>query len=512
SQTTFLSNGKRPEQPDQTTGSDTPSQTTGSQDGNDTASTQTALTGNTDTQSAGTDQTSTGTDSSAAQTTTQTTTSDDDPVASLREPVRPTLGDGGLASSAGTISDSGIGAQTSAADSINTGSGPSATLGSGGGLTGPALNTTPTDTPSRDTTDNTAISSTGSSLQMSDVRDETPLALPRTGSSGGGTSTDATRQPTTTLQSQPETTTQTDPGIGQLALANTNQAPTIRDRMGDTLTVNQGDEVNVRLGSFFDEDPDAILQFEIQGDVPNGLNLVMNQAGVAQMYGVPQEFGDYEIKVAAVDPEGLVSDSIIVALKIASRVENRGLREYVIDYDGGPCFLSRPTELGERLAQIEVFAAMTEVEYVYALDSDFKRDQGFEAQIVMHPITADQCPLISILDQVGEQVLDNSIHIVLERDQLAAGDTVRGKLDGGQNARLFIYDNFGSHQDLSSFIRTAGGEVGFEFPLTATGPQVLVAARPRDGSGIGADVDLNALLGGAQRGEVSLALGFIEMK
>ncbi|MEM7190953.1 MAG: hypothetical protein AAF439_15185, partial [Pseudomonadota bacterium] len=337
---------------------------------------------------------------------------------------------------------------------------------------------------------------------------------PRTGAGNTDSSVTTTpQQPTSTLQQLPARNTESsDSGIGQLALAPQNEPPTIRDQHRDTLTVNQGEQINVRLGSFFDEDPNTILQFKIQGDVPNGLNLVMNQEGVAQMYGVPLEFGDYTIKVAAVDPEGLVSRSIVVALKIASRVENRGVREYIIEYDGGPCFLARPRELGPQLADIEVFAAESEIQRVIDFDTHFKRDMKFEAQIGMRPISTDQCPLVALLDQVGEQVLDNSITIQLEKDELASGDTLRGKLVGGRGARLFFYDTSGYHEDITSAIQEKGGEIGFSLPLHGTGPQVLIAARPRDGSGIDAAADLNALLGAAQRGEVSLALGFIILR
>ena len=67
--------------------------------------------------------------------------------------------------------------------------------------------------------------------------------------------------------------------------------------------------------------------------------------------------------------------------------------------------------------------------------------------------------------------------------------------------------------DLSGFVTEAGGEIGFSVPISGgTGPQILIAARPRDGSGLAPDASLNQLLAAAQQGKASLALGFFILK
>lgn len=291
-----------------------------------------------------------------------------------------------------------------------------------------------------------------------------------------------------------------------------NQPPTVEGAAPPPLSVAQGQQVNARLGSFFDEDGPAALSLQVEGTVPNGLAVRLAEGGVAQLYGTPAEFGEYEIRVAAVDTQGLVSQPIPVMLSIAPPAENKAVRDYILGYDGGDCFLSRPMKLGPQLAQIEVFADQEKVQPVLDFDTAFKRDMGFEASIGMRPISAQQCPLIHALDQVGPQALDNSLVIDLDRDELASGDRLSGKIAGGQGASLFLYDHLGGLTDLSPFVQTKGGETGFSVPVTATGPQILVAARPGGGAGIEAGAGLEALLGAAKRGEASLALGFFIMK
>jgi hypothetical protein len=60
-------------------------------------------------------------------------------------------------------------------------------------------------------------------------------------------------------------------------------------------------------------------------------------------------------------------------------------------------------------------------------------------------------------------------------------------------------------------VKTTPGPAGaaFKLPLHGDGPQVLVAAIPEAGSGLGPSAGLEELLGAAKRGEAALALGYI---
>ena len=342
-----------------------------------------------------------------------------------------------------------------------------------------------------------------------------PSALGGPTSVGGGDDGDGFALPRTGGGAAPSTPSTPGGGTTELAAVAKpkNQPPTIRSRAPSTLSANQGQSLNVRLGEFFDEDGAVNLKLKIQGDVPNGLTIRMVEGGIAEMFGTPAEYGNYNIKVAAIDSEGLISASITVALSVERPVENRKVRDYILAYQGGDCFLSRPTELGPQLARIEIFASKDEIPRIYEFDSKFKVDNGFEAKIGVRLITADQCELVRVLDQIGAQALDNSLVIRLIKDQLLPGDTLTGKVKGGRGSRLFLFDNLAGIADLSGFVREEGGETGFSVPISGgNGPQILIAARPRDGSGVSADASLNQLLAAAQQGKASLALGFFILK
>ena len=253
----------------------------------------------------------------------------------LGQPSTPTLqvpGTGGSTPSVGT--------GTGGTPVLGGGSTP--TLGSGGGtITAPTVQTTPDSTdPSLGSTEPTVQTgspgfiqapgtATGGSPTLSTGGSDT-FVIPRTGAgvsqpSGGGDS-------------------------GGTVIANIpsqeNQPPTIQDKIPGTLSAGQGDDLNVRLGSFFDEEGPRGLKITIDGDLPVGMSVRLADGGVAQLFGKPAEFGDFSFKVAAVDPQGLVSRPIAVALSIKRSPENSAVRDYILGYNGGDCFLSRPVELG----------------------------------------------------------------------------------------------------------------------------------------------------------------------
>ena len=334
--------------------------------------------------------------------------------------------------------------------------------------------------------------------------------MPTTGS--GGVSAGGSDGSTLTI---PRTGgAQTQPTSGDTSIAAIpkieNQPPTIQDQVSDPIGAIQGQQINARLGSFFDEDGPSAIELRVEGRLPNGVQVLMAPGGVVQLYGEASDFGQFEVRIAAVDPQGLISRAIPVRIDVDRGGVNPAVRDYILGYNGGTCFLSRPMDLGPQTAQIEVFAA--EIPPVVAFDADFKRDQGFEAQIGLRLVTQDQCALVNALDQVGPQAMDNSLRVVLIKDEIASGDTLRGRIEGGDGAKLFLFDHLGGMTDLSDFVKTSGGETSFSIPISASGPQILIAARPRNSASADPNAGLELLLGAAQRGEASLALGFFMIK
>ncbi len=408
---------------------------------------------------------------------------------------------GGLTAPTGGGDSGSLSAPTGSDGKPNVGT--SVAVATGGGQTSPTkpLTPPPDNTPGAGSTDpSVPTNSPGGLLSPSGGGGAAPTA----GGSDGGS---LTIPPTGggALQS---------PTGGGTELANIptsgNQPPTIQDAAQGSLSVVQGQDVNVRLGAFFDEEGGSSLKLNVDGSVPAGVAVRIASKGVVQLYGRPAEFGEFDIRVAAVDAQGLVSKPIPVRISISPPVENRAVRDYILGYNGGQCFLSRPLDLGPNLAQIEVFAA--EIPPVIAFDGDFKRDQGFEANIGLRLISGDQCPLVNALDQVGPQALDNSLQINLVKDELAAGDRLQGSLQGGEGARLFLFDHLGGMTNLTDFLKPGAGGATFGLPIHADGPQILIAAKPRADSGLTASAGLEELLGAAQRGQASLALAFFVIK
>ena len=334
-------------------------------------------------------------------------------------------------------------------------------------------------------------------------------------SDGSGTSyTAASGSPAIPNTGQPQHTPPGPPADDTLAAIPPpqNQPPTLQNPLDGKLEAVQGQAVNVRLGTFGDEEGPAGLRLDVQGTIPGGVGLRLTEGGVAQLDGTPAEYGDFDLRVAAVDPQGLVSRPITVTLSVTPSAANRNVRDYILGYDGGDCFLSQPVELGPKLARIEVFAPEARLQPVLDFDAAFKRDMGFEANIGMRPISEKQCTVIHDLDQVAPQALDNSLAIALDHDELAAGDTLSGTIKSGEGARLYLLDHAGGLTDLSEFVKAEDGAAGFSVPISAAGPQILIAAKPRDGAGVAPKAGLEALLAAARRGQASLAIGFFFMK
>jgi serine/threonine-protein kinase len=302
-----------------------------------------------------------------------------------------------------------------------------------------------------------------------------------------------------------------DPAIAAIP-APENEPPTLSDALAGPLAAKQGQEINLRIGAFDDEEGAGGLRIDVQGTLPKGVSVRLAEGGVAQLHGAPGESGEFDFLVAAVDPQGLTSRPVAVRLSVGPPDETRSVRDYILGYDGGDCFLSRPIELGPRLARIEVFAAESRVQPVLDFDAAFKREMGFEATIGMRPITDDQCGLIHALDQLGPQALDNSLAIALERDELASGNHLSGTIRGGEDAKLYLFDNAGGVTNLSNYLANRNGEVGFSVPISGAGPQILIAAEAQDDNELPATVSFEELLAAARRGDVALALGFFIMK
>ncbi|MGD1924292.1 MAG: serine/threonine-protein kinase [Paracoccaceae bacterium] len=297
-----------------------------------------------------------------------------------------------------------------------------------------------------------------------------------------------------------------------LAARPPSEAPTILNRQPAPLGLARNVPMEALVAEIFDESGAQNLSLEIDGFLPAGVAAQVTSEGRVLLSGTPLEYGSFPVRLAARDPDGQLSDAIEITLTVASTKDNLRAWRYISDYPGGTCTLSRPDVLTETSAIVEVFAAESAIDRIYKLNDDFIRDMGFEADFNVRLISEDQCPLIYALDQVGAAALDNALVITLTRDELSGNDRLEGKLQGGSGAKLFLYDSQGGLHDLSDELQTVGSETGFSIEMAGTGGQILIAAKPRPGATVDPSAGIERLLGAAQQGNASLALGYFTME
>ena len=432
------------------------------------------------------------TDNAAASSEPTVNTS----TSAVLQPTQPS--DGGTSLSTGGASDGGFTIPSTGATQLGSPA-PSSVGGSSPTLLQPSTPSSSQPTlstgllaPAAPTTgtDSSAVSAgTGSG--------GTGLALPTTTGSGG------------LLSPQAPSGASSNTGIAALP---ENSPPTIVSSLNEPLGAARNVPIDSIIGTFFDNEGPENLRLQIEGFLPAGVSARLTSEGRVQLTGTPMEYGSFPLRIAAVDPEGAISEAFVFTLNINETKDNLRAWKYVANYPGGECTLSRPDVLTETSAIVEVFAAESAIDRIYQLNDDFIRDMGFEADFNVRLITDNQCPLIYALDQVGPEALDNALVISLDRDELGGNDRLVGKLQGGEGAKLYLYDSEGGLHDLSRDLRTVSGETGFDIEMAGTGAQILIAAKPRPGANIDPSQGIEFLLGAAQRGEASLALGYFTMQ
>ncbi|HKA74546.1 MAG TPA: serine/threonine-protein kinase [Xanthobacteraceae bacterium] len=166
----------------------------------------------------------------------------------------------------------------------------------------------------------------------------------------------------------------------------------------------------------------------------------------------------------------------------ANRTER--IKQFVEQYDGGECFFVTPLAIGESAATLEGFGASTRP--FEALDSAFRRDQGFEPSIGVRQVTPAQCPAITFLNRLrGERARAPRLQIDSVRVQ--NGETLSGAIEGvdNRNVELVIVSDGGTVQNISQLLKPGIDGKTFSIGMRRGGlsgsqPQLLVAvATPR---------------------------------
>jgi serine/threonine-protein kinase len=157
----------------------------------------------------------------------------------------------------------------------------------------------------------------------------------------------------------------------------------------------------------------------------------------------------------------------------------RSITQYVNDYDGGECFFVTPISVGETAARIEGYGAS--VAPFQTLDSDFKKTNGFEADIGIRQVTAKQCPAITFLGQLRAQ-RNAAPQLDIGQTNLRSGGVLTGTIDGygDRNVELVLVSDDGSVNRLTSLIKTNADRKSFNLRMQINGastaqPQILMA-------------------------------------
>ena len=200
----------------------------------------------------------------------------------------------------------------------------------------------------------------------------------------------------------------------------------------------------------------------------------------------------------------------------ASRVEK--IKRYVEQYDGGDCFFVTPIAIGENRATIEGLGASAQP--FSNLDTAFKRDNGFEADISVRQVTPPQCPAVTFLGRLRDERA-RAPRLELDSVSLRNGDSLSGLVDrfGSRNIELLLVSDAGTVRNVSQLMKPGTDAKTFNITIQdgqgapGSQPQLLVAiasVRPLDllraADRVAADQFFPAVLNEAQRSGQSLGV------
>jgi serine/threonine-protein kinase len=155
------------------------------------------------------------------------------------------------------------------------------------------------------------------------------------------------------------------------------------------------------------------------------------------------------------------------------------IKQFVEQYDGGECFFVTPLAIRETAATLEGFGASTRP--FEALDSAFRRDQGFEPSIGVRQVMPAQCPAITFLGRLRKE-RSRAPRLQIDGIRLRNGETLGGAIDGldSRNIELVIVSDGGTVQNISHLLRPGLDAKTFNIgmrrdALSGSQPQILMA-------------------------------------
>ncbi len=188
-----------------------------------------------------------------------------------------------------------------------------------------------------------------------------------------------------------------------------------------------------------------------------------------------------ETNVAKTSPEGGL-DANAPSARV-SRVDS--ITRYVNEYDGGDCFFVTPISVGDAAARIEGYGHS--IAPFQTLDADFKKQNGFEADIGIRQVTERQCPAITFLGRLRAQ-RSAAPQLDIGQTNLRSGQVLTGTVTGfgDRNLELVLVSDDGSVNNVTALAKATRDGKSFSLRMqldnpTAAQPQILLAivsARP----------------------------------
>jgi hypothetical protein len=128
------------------------------------------------------------------------------------------------------------------------------------------------------------------------------------------------------------------------------------------------------------------------------------------------------------------------------------IRQFVNSYDGGDCFFVEPVTVVDGNATLEGYGRSATP--FTALDSEFKRANGFEASVGYHMVTPQQCAAISFLGRLRSQ-RGTSLRLDVSAGNLRSNGYVSGFVAdfGNRNIELLMIDHEGIVLSLTSLLK-----------------------------------------------------------
>ncbi|WP_299470973.1 serine/threonine-protein kinase [uncultured Roseibium sp.] len=143
------------------------------------------------------------------------------------------------------------------------------------------------------------------------------------------------------------------------------------------------------------------------------------------------------------------------------------VRSFISNYKAGECMYLQPVQVAANSAEIEGFASRTPP--FIAFDSDFTRQQGFEAKIQANLVSDSQCPAVAFLRATPQGNEKTELRLDMQRTVVPNGENMAGRISGfdpstGELGLLFVSSN-GKVINLSPYLQADDGGAGFVVPL-----------------------------------------------